>query len=207
MSKGFFLTIEGTEGVGKSTNLSFIADCIKRKGISLEITREPGGTPFAEEIRNLLLSPRDESVAPLSELLLMFAARAQHLQNKIIPALNAGTWVLSDRFTDATYAYQAGGRCLPVRDIEIQENLVQGELRPDLTFILDADPEIGMARAKKRGALDRFELERLEFFERVRAQYLERARKNPQRYAVIDASCSLNEVQEQIVGELKRYLD
>ncbi len=163
-----FLTLEGTEGVGKTTNLEFIQGWLNGQGIEHIVTREPGGTPLAEEIRELLLSKRDEKVDPIAELLLVFAARAQHLNSVIKPALESGVWVLCDRFTDATYAYQGFGRNLPITVIEQLEDMVQQQLRPDLTIILDIDVCVGLERARARAELDRFEEEQQEFFERVR---------------------------------------
>ncbi len=202
MKRGKFLTIEGTEGVGKTTNIEFIERYLTEKGIELLRTREPGGTPLAEDIRELLLTKRDEKVDESAELLLMFAARAQHLNTKILPALNRGVWVLSDRFTDATYAYQGGGRGIDLDKILQLENLVQGSVRPDLTLILDIDVKQGLERANKRGELDRFEEEDLEFFNKVRRAYLERAAQAPDRYRVVDAGKSLDEVQRHIAREL-----
>ncbi len=198
MQRGKFLTIEGTEGVGKSTNLAFVRDWLVARGLEVVVTREPGGTPLAEEVRGLLLSKRDESVDETAELLLVFAARAQHLAQVIKPALARGAWVLSDRFTDATYAYQGGGRGLSKSVIEQLEQLVQGNLRPDLTLILDIDVELGLNRARQRGELDRFESETIGFFERVRAAYRQRAQVAPERYAVVDAGKTLPEVQAEI---------
>ena len=197
-NKGLFITVEGGEGVGKTTNLAFIADYLRASVIELVQTREPGGTPLAEQIRALLLQARDENVAPMAELLLMFAARAQHLERVVQPALDAGTWVLCDRFTDATYAYQGGGRQLDVGVIADLERLVQGNFRPDLTLLLDLPVAEGLARADARGELDRFEQEQLAFFERVRGVYLERARRFPEQFHVIDASGSLAQVQGSI---------
>lgn len=198
MQRGKFLTIEGTEGVGKSTNLAFVRDWLVARGLEVVVTREPGGTPLAEEVRGLLLSKRDEFVDETAELLLVFAARAQHLTQVIKPALARGAWVLSDRFTDATYAYQGGGRGLSKSVIEQLEQLVQGDLRPDLTLILDIDVELGLNRARQRGELDRFESETIGFFERVRAAYRQRAQVAPERYAVVDAGKTLPEVQAEI---------
>ncbi len=198
MQTGKFLTIEGTEGVGKSTNLTFVRDWLTARGIDVVVTREPGGTPMAEEIRSLLLSKRDEPVDETAELLLVFAARAQHLAQRIKPALARGAWVLSDRFTDATFAYQGGGRGLSKSLIEQLESTVQGDLRPDLTLILDIDVEQGLGRARQRGELDRFESETLGFFERVRESYRQRAVAAPHRYRVIDAGKPLIDVQTEI---------
>lgn len=196
--RGLFITFEGTEGVGKSTQLATAATSLRAAGINVLVTREPGGTPMAEAIRELLLAPRDEPVHGLTELLLMFAARAQHLHTCILPALGAGQWVLCDRFTDATYAYQGGGRGTSTERIELLETLVQGELRPDHVVLLDAPVETGMARARKRGELDRFEQEAVEFFARIRATYLQRAHCDPQRYHIIDAGQPLAQVSADV---------
>ncbi|MDO8908953.1 MAG: dTMP kinase [Pseudohongiella sp.] len=204
--RGCFITVEGTEGVGKTTNIAWIRQCLLAHGIEPLQTREPGGTELAEQIRALLLSPRDEKMAELTELLLVFAARAQHLAQKINPALTAGQWVLCDRFTDATYAYQGGGRNLDKQTISTLENLVQGELRPDLILILDIEPELGLQRARLRGEPDRFEQETLAFFNRVRAAYLDRARQNPSRYLIVDASQPLDQVQQQIKLGLDNFI-
>ena len=204
---GRFLTLEGGEGVGKSTNIQFITQLLADKGINCLVTREPGGTELAEKIRDLLLSEHTEPVGEMTELLLVFAARAQHLQQKIKPALAAGQWVLCDRFTDATFAYQGAGRGLNREVISALETLVQGELRPDLTVLLDIDPAIGLARAGQCGAPDRFEKEKLGFFERVREGYHERAADEPERFLVIDASAPLLEVQAEIEHRLLCSLD
>ena len=201
--RGWFLTLEGVEGTGKSTNLSFITDYLRNAGVDLIVTREPGGTELGEEIRELLLSHREDGMHPDTELLLMFAARAEHLRRKIQPALAAGQWVLSDRFTDATYAYQGGGRALDVVRIAVLEDWTQGALRPDVTFLLDLDPEVGLARAANRAALDRFEQEDLAFFQRVRNAYQQRVEEQPERFRVVDASQPLEEVQT----DLQAYLD
>jgi dTMP kinase len=203
---GKFITLEGGEGVGKTTNLHYITQILTSHGIDFVVTREPGGTRLAENIRTLLLSEHDEKVTEMTELLLIFAARAQHLANVIHPALAAGKWVVSDRFTDATYAYQGGGRGLNQQTIAQLEQLVQGDLRPDLTLILDLAPEIGLERARKRAALDRFEREKLEFFDRVRSAYRQRAILEPHRCALIDASQSLEMVQVAILNALERVL-
>jgi dTMP kinase len=193
-----FITFEGGEGVGKSTNMAFMEDSLRAHGIDLEVTREPGGTPLAEDIRELLLSVREEDVSRTTEVLLIFAARAQHLHARIEPALRAGKWVLCDRFTDATYAYQCGGRGLDFGLVKRLEQMVQGELRPDCTVLLDAPIETGLERARDRGELDRFEREDLAFFERVRATYLQMAGESSGRYRVVDASLPLQEVQAQL---------
>ncbi|WP_339616142.1 dTMP kinase [uncultured Gilvimarinus sp.] len=206
MATGKFITIEGTEGVGKSTNLAFVHEWLSARGIDVLVTREPGGTPLAEQLRELLLATRDEPVAHKAELLMIFAARAQHLEHVIKPALAQGRWVLCDRFTDATYAYQGGGRGLDKTVIGELEHLVQDTLRPDLTLILDIAPELGLQRAAARAELDRFEREDIAFFNRVRAAYRERADANPAHYAQVDASQTLNEVQRDIAGCLARLL-
>lgn len=203
---GKFITIEGTEGVGKTTNIDFIQAWLLEQNIEFLATREPGGTPLAEQIRQLLLTPSDEKICDTAELLLMFAGRAQHLDQVILPSLDAGKWVVCDRFTDATYAYQGAGRGMDGTLIEHLEHLVQGVLRPDLTLILDIPVEIGLKRASDRSAPDRFEQEQVEFFERVRQGYLNTAGKDPQRYAVIDASQSLDGVQFDIKAVLETFL-
>ena len=204
---GKFITVEGGEGGGKSTNMAFVETYLATKGIDLVVSREPGGTELSEKIRGLLLDPENKGMASDTELLLMFAARAQHLDELIQPALNAGKWVLCDRFTDATYAYQGGGRGLPMQRISQLETWVQGDLRPDLTLLLDLPVALGMERAGKRGSLDRFEQEEMAFFERVRACYLERARQKPGQYRIIDASKPLDEVQRQISVVLDQALE
>jgi dTMP kinase len=195
-SRGLFLTMEGGEGVGKSTNIKYMAEALKEKGVDLVVTREPGGTKLAESIRQLLVQVQDETVGNLTELLLMFAARAQHIEQVIEPALAVGKWVLCDRFTDATYAYQCGGRGMSRQIVSQLEQLVQGELRPDYTLLLDAPIDTGMERARERGELDRFEKENQDFFARVRATYLDMAQQSSGRFHVIDASLPLGEVQK-----------
>lgn len=202
-----FITIEGGEGVGKTTNIDFVRHWLQEQGIDYVATREPGGTPLAEEIRSLLVTPRDEPVDENTELLLMFAARAQHLSQVIRPALDSGKWVLCDRFTDATYAYQGGGRGVLMEKITGLENLVQGCLRPDLTLLLDIPVEVGMARANGRSAPDRFEQEKLSFFNAVRNCYLARAAAEPDRFRVIDASQPLPQVQRDIASALRDFVD
>jgi len=203
--RGKFITIEGTEGVGKTTNIKFIQDWMDGKKLSYGCTREPGGTPLAEQIRELLLAPREESVSSTAELLLMFAARAQHLNQVIEPMLSEGAWVLCDRFTDATYAYQGAGRHMRQDLIRELELIVQGSLQPDLTLILDIPVQIGLSRASERSTPDRFEQEQVEFFERVRNRYLQIAQDNPYRCVVIDASLSLEGVQAQITQTLETF--
>ena len=196
MSRGLFITVEGIEGVGKSTNMEYVHASLQAAGIEVVLTREPGGTDLGEKIRGLLLDHRNTSMADDTELLLMFAARAQHLAEVIEPALAQGKWVLCDRFTDATYAYQGGGRGIPMQRISELENWVQGELRPDATLLLDAPVEVGLARAAGRPQeADRFEREKQAFFEKVRQAYLEMAHTQSQRYHIIDASQPLNQVK------------
>ncbi|MBN7119855.1 dTMP kinase [Ectopseudomonas oleovorans] len=204
---GLFITLEGPEGAGKSTNREYLAERLREQGIDVLLTREPGGTPLAERIRELLLDPSDEPMAADTELLLVFAARAQHLQQVIRPALAKGSVVLCDRFTDATYAYQGGGRGLSIERIAQLEQFVQGELRPDLTLIFDLPIEIGLARAAARGRLDRFEQEGRGFFEAVRQAYLQRAEQAPQRYRVLDAGQTLAQVQADIDALLPSLLE
>lgn len=197
--------MEGGEGVGKSTNLAFLQRYLTDNGVDIVTTREPGGTRLGEELRELLLNVRSEPVSVNAELLLMFAARAQHIFEVIEPALASGKWVLSDRFTDATYAYQCGGRGIDPASVAQLEQLVQGDLRPDYTLLLDAPVDVGMARARSRGELDRFEQEALAFFERVRQSYLQQARSHCDRYRVIDASQPLQVVEtamEKVASEL-----
>jgi dTMP kinase len=201
--QGKFITVEGIEGVGKSTNMDFIHQQLLTAGKDVVVTREPGGTPLGEAIRGLLLDPVYKGMDPVCELQLMFAARAEHLARVIRPALENGQWVLCDRFTDATYAYQGGGRGIDTGVIARLEDLVQGDFRPDLTLLLDVPVAVGLSRAGNRGALDRFEQEQVEFFARVRQAYLDLAESYPDRYRIIDASRPLTQVQarlEEIMG-------
>ncbi len=202
MKQGFFITLEGTEGVGKTTQLNFVKDYLLDAGHELVVTREPGGTTLGENIRHLLLDKSHMGMASDAELLLMFAARAEHLDKVIMPALDQGKVVLSDRFTDASYAYQGYGRKIPIDRIAQLEDFVQSDLRPHLTLLLDAPVELGLQRAGKRGSADRFELEKAEFFNAVRNGYLTMAKQHPQRYRVIDASGSIEAVQASILGIL-----
>lgn len=202
-----FLSVEGGEGVGKTTNLNFIRAFLAERGVRMVSTREPGGTPLAEQIRALLLEPRQEHMDAEAELLLMFAARAQHLAQVIRPALDLGDWVVCDRFTDATYAYQGGGRGLSSQRIAQLEQWVHGDLQPDMTLLLDVSVSVGAERTRQRGGLDRIELEQQDFFERVRQCYLERAARFPDRFRVIDAGGSLDEVQRQIAEALTELLE
>ena len=204
---GLFITLEGPEGAGKSTNRDYLASCLGEAGIEVLLTREPGGTPLAERIRELLLAPSDEPMAADTELLLVFAARAQHLAQVIRPALARGCVVLCDRFTDATYAYQGGGRGLSHARIAVLEEFVQGELRPDLTLVFDLPVEIGLARAAARGQLDRFEREARSFFEAVRQTYLQRAAAEPRRYRIVDAAQPLAQVQDSLNKLLPQILE
>ena len=196
MARGRFITIEGTEGVGKTTNLASLAERVRSAGYQVVTTREPGGTSLAEDIRDLLLNVREEAMDPTAELLLVFAARAEHIARVIEPALANGSWVICDRFTDATYAYQGGGRGVDAAEIGVLEELVQGSLRPDLTLYLDVPVDIAARRIAARDH-DRFEREQQVFFENVRAAYLARARDNA-RIRVVDASVELVQVQKAI---------
>ena len=204
---GRFITLEGGEGVGKSTNIAFIQSLLEGSNIPVLLTREPGGTALAESIREILLDKEQEKIAEQTELLMMFAARAQHIKHVIKPALDQGVWVLCDRFTDATYAYQGGGRNMALSAISWLENFVQGDLRPDLTLLLDAPIQIGMNRAGQRGALDRFESEQLAFFEQVRQTYLSIAEQQAERVKIIDASQNLDNVQNQISHIITPFID
>ena len=205
-SKGLFITLEGSEGVGKTSNLEYIKSLLNDAGIDYIVTREPGGTPMGETLRNMLLGDEFKGMSDDTELMLMFAARAEHVAQVIKPAIEQGQWVLCDRFTDATYAYQGGGRQLDMSRIEGLENWVLGDLRPDLTLLLDAPIEIGRERAGKRSVPDRFEQERDEFFNRVRNTYLDRAKAEPDRIKVIDASGDLDSVQSQVKSIFSSYL-
>jgi len=204
---GKFITIEGSEGVGKSTNIEFISNYLKSKDITTIETREPGGTKTAEEIRRVLLNTEGETVPEIAELLLFFAARSFHVENLIKPAINQGHYVICDRFSDATIAYQGYGRGFDVKDINIIAAWVQKKLQPDLTILLDAPAEIGMQRAKNRGSIDRMETEDISFYERVRQGYLELAKEHKDRFVVIDASQSLKLVQAEILFHLDRLLE
>lgn len=203
---GLFITLEGPEGAGKTTNRAWLAEQLQQQGVDVVLTREPGGTALAERIRELLLTPGQEPMADMTELLLVFAARAQHLAQVIRPALARGAWVLCDRFTDATYAYQGAGRGMPESAIALLEQLVQAELQPDFTLVFDLPVAVGLQRAAVRGRLDRFEQEGLAFFESVRHCYLQRAQNTPSRYRVVDASQSLAQVQLQLAGLLPELL-
>lgn len=204
---GLFITLEGPEGAGKTTNRAYLAEQLQAQGFSVTLTREPGGTALAEQIRDILLAPHAESMSVDTELLLMFAARAQHLAQVILPALAAGHIVICDRFTDATYAYQGGGRGLDCARIAQLEQFVQGDLRPDLTLLFDLPVADGMARAVARGKLDRFEQEQQDFFEKVRQSYLQRAENDPVRFRRVNAQQALADVQKSLDVHLVGIMD
>jgi len=199
-----FITLDGIDGAGKSTNLAVMKACFEKHKLPVLFTREPGGTPAGEALREILLNPATQ-VSLRTETLLMFAARQQHLETVILPALKNGTHVVSDRFTDATFAYQGGGRGVPLQDIATLEHWVQGDFRPDLTLLLDVPLEVSMARINQTREKDRFEQEEAEFFNRVREVYLQRANEQPERYAVIDSSQSLDAVKNQIETALDSH--
>lgn len=198
MNKGKFITIDGVEGAGKSTQIELICSYLHRKGIEVVRTREPGGTDIGEKIRSVLLDVDNKEMHSDTELLLMFSSRNELIQNKIIPALNEGKWVVSDRFTDASFAYQGGGRMLSLDRIAKLENWVLGSFKPDLTFLLDISVEIGMTRVEARNAKDRIEQEERAFFERVRSVFIERSKIYPDRIKLINAERSVDEIQTQI---------
>ncbi|MFQ3211106.1 dTMP kinase [Candidatus Njordibacter sp. Uisw_039] len=193
-----FISIEGGEGAGKSTSIDYIKQKLEAFGIKCLVTREPGGTPMAEDIRQLLLQHRDETVDPYTELLLMFASRRQHVENVIRPALTAGKWVICDRFTDASFAYQGFGRGVDQDFITSLKSWVHGDLNPNMTLLFDLDVATGMARAGKRSNFDRIETEIMSFFERVRQGYLTQAKTEPQRYRIVDAAQSITDVEHQL---------
>ena len=205
-TRGRFLIIEGVDGSGKSTQLPRVGDWLRRYGVETLVTREPGGTPLGESLRALLLDPQFEGMSSSAELLVMFAARAEHLEKRIAPALAGGVWVLCERFTDATFAYQGGGRNVDPARIAALEDAVQGDIRPDLVIVLDLPVEIGLRRVARRGATDRFEHEDVEFFRRVREVYLDRARKHPERYTVVDARADEHAVTEHMIREISERL-
>ena len=206
MKKGLFVTLEGIEGAGKSTVVDFIEDFLTKEGHVVIKTREPGGTVIGEQIREILLKNENSTLTYDTELLLVFSARAQHIQEVILPALSLGKTILCDRFTDASYAYQGGGRGIDASRINLLEKWVQGDLRPNLTLLFDLDVSIGMQRTKERSNADRFEREEINFFEKIRNTYLERAKKEPQRFRIINSASSLENVKEQIVTILKDFL-
>ena len=205
MKRGKFLTIEGQDGAGKSTNIAIMQAHLEENGIEFVQTREPGGTAFGEKVRELILNSGDDLMGNKSELLLMFAARAQHIETVIEPVLKSGKWVLCDRFTDASYAYQGAGRNMGMADIQLLEDYVQQGLTPDLTLVLDLPTEMGESRAGQRSAPDRFEQQKLDFKQRVRDCYLARAKEEPQRMKVIDASQSLEQVKQSVLQEMREF--
>ncbi len=205
--KGFFITMEGGEGAGKTTQREFIAEYLRNYGYEVVVTREPGGTSFAEQIRQLLLTPTEEFVDGLTELMLVFAARNQHVQQLVIPALNRGAVVICDRFVDSTFAYQGFGRDMPTANIEALERLVLGEFKPDMTFLLDISSQVGLKRAAARGVLDRMELQGQAFFSRVRTGFHTRAEQDPARIKLIDASQPIEQVQAQILPHLMELVN
>ena len=203
---GRFITLEGGEGAGKSTQIQVMRQYLADQGIDVVVTREPGGTATGESLRAIVLNKDNITIAPDTELLIMFAARAQHLEEVIKPALAAGKWVICDRFTDATYAYQGGGRGIPFERIATLESWTQGDLRPDKVFIFDVPVEVGLQRAGARGQLDRFELEERSFLDRVRASYLQRAKMAPQSYVVIDGAQDVGRVRTSVISALSTML-
>lgn len=203
--KGKLITLEGTEGVGKSTNIRCIEEWLVSRDIDFVTSREPGGTDLGEKIRALLLDHRSGSIDAVAELLLIFASRAQHLSETILPALNSGVWVLCDRFTEATFAYQGSGRGLAIESIQTLANLVQGTLKPDLTLVLDIDPRVGLARVDERGVRDRFEDEDIIFFDRVRQGYLRQITEQPERFCLINAGQTAAQVATDICEALNNF--
>ncbi|MEO1925044.1 MAG: dTMP kinase [Gammaproteobacteria bacterium] len=206
MQQSLFITLEGVEGAGKSTLMSYVAEILSNSGKDVLQTREPGGTKTGEQIRNILLNKNNITVTDDTELLLMFAARAQHISEIILPALSSGKVVLCDRFTDASYAYQGGGRGIETSRIETLEEWVQQGLKPNLTLLFDLDVETGLRRAGNRSEADRFELEEMSFFERIRTCYLQRAKNEAERFRIIDAAQTFDHVKQQIQDILKEYL-
>lgn len=204
--RGKFITIEGQDGAGKSTNITVVERYLRSQSIEFVQSREPGGTPFGESVRELVLNSGDDHIGDQAELLLMFAARAQHIEQVIEPALKQGGWVVCDRFTDASYAYQGGGRGLAMSDIERLESHVQGQLRPDLTLLLDLPVSLGESRAGQRSEPDRFEVQQQDFKQKVRQCYLDRAVVFPERMKVIDASQSITHVERQIIDVLDTFM-
>jgi dTMP kinase len=203
--RGRFITLEGIEGAGKSTQVPLMQATLEQEGLSVVLTREPGGAPIAERMRQVLLDPGCRGMAADAELLLVFAARAEHLAKTIRPALERGDWVVCDRFTDASYAYQGGGRGLEPARIAVLEQFVQGELRPDLTLLFDLPVDLGLARAGQRSAPDRFEGETVRFFTGARAAYLARARAEPGRIRLIDASAPLDQVSQAVTAVIRAF--
>ena len=209
--RGKFITIEGQDGAGKTTNVSVIKECLKNNNIEFIHSREPGGTQLGESVRELILNSNNThtdqlNIGDKAELLLMFAARAQHIQDIIEPALSKSVWVLCDRFTDASYAYQGGGRGMPMADIQLLENYVQGGLSPDLTLLLDLPVDVGESRAGQRSAPDRFEIQKQDFKNAVRNCYLARANAEPNRIKVVDASESFEVVSLAVQSVVTRFI-
>ncbi len=204
---GYFISLEGTEGAGKSTLARFLQEYLQEKKINVLLTREPGGTEIAEEIRQILLHHHEELLMPKTEALLMFASRVQHLEHKILPALQAGQWVISDRFVDASYAYQGAGRVLGFDCIDQLKQWCIGDYHSDLTFLLDVPLEVSAQRLKSRSHLDRIENEKTDFFERIREMYLVLAKKFPDRYFVIDASLSKEKVMSLAKERIDQLID
>lgn len=200
MERGKFITVEGIEGVGKSTNIAVMVERIESAGRRVLTTREPGGTPLAEDIRDIVMNRADEPIPEIAELLLVFAARSLNVNNVILPALEAGTWVVSDRFTDSSRAYQGGGRGIPMETIDRLADWVHGDCWPDLTILLDAPVELGMQRANSRGAPDRFEQERHDFFQRVRECYLQLASREASRFIVLDTTRNMDDVKADVAA-------
>lgn len=200
MDRGRFITVEGIEGVGKSTNIAVMVERIESAGYRVLTTREPGGTPLAEEIRDIVMNRADEPIPEIAELLLVFAARSLNVNNVILPALEAGTWVVSDRFTDSSRAYQGGGRGIPMETIDRLADWVHGDCWPDLTILLDAPVELGMERAGSRSAPDRFEQERHDFFQRVRECYLQLASRDSLRFVVLDTTRQIDAVKADVAA-------
>jgi dTMP kinase len=206
MERGKFISVEGIEGVGKSTNIDVVVRRIEAAGHKVLTTREPGGTPFAEDIREILMNRNDEPIPEIAEVLLMFAARSFNVNNVIVPALEAGKWVVCDRFTDSSRAYQSGGRGIPMETIDTVADWVHGDTWPDVTILLDAPVEVGMERAGKRSAPDRFEQERHDFFQRVRECYLQIAAREPDRFVVIDTTRDIEEVSSDVANLIDEIL-
>ena len=204
--KGKFITFEGSEGSGKSTQIKILKDFLQKQGIDVVLTREPGGTEVSEKIRNLLLDKQNKLLCTDAELLLVFASRSQHLHELIIPSLEQGKWVICDRFTDATFAYQGTARGLGFDKILPIKNWVQGELSPDLTLLFDLDVSIGLDRASKRGEADRFESEKVDFFNKVRKGYIRIAENEPQRVKLIDASESIDKVTQEMLSHIRKIM-
>ncbi len=206
MERGKFISVEGIEGVGKSTNIDVVVRRIEAAGHKVLTTREPGGTPFAEDIRDILMNRNDEPIPEIAEVLLMFAARSFNVNNVIVPALEAGTWVVCDRFTDSSRAYQSGGRGIPMETIDRIADWVHGDTWPDVTILLDAPVEVGMERAGRRSAPDRFEQELHDFFQRVRECYLQIAAREPDRFVIIDTTRTIDEVSSDVANLIDEIL-